>query len=151
MTQPALLSLPCSCCLPCQVRPVEGYQDTYVLAEFEIEDKPELQPIIPPTPPNTTTPRGWHPRALPPVEPLAAAAQSSTEQVAAAAAAPGDVISDLLILYTPAVLAKYTSLEAFTADALGGVDKANSAYKNSGINLQLNTMGVRQVRLLPGC
>jgi hypothetical protein len=139
-----------------QVRPVEGQADTYLLLEYEIEDTPELPPVYAPTSSPPTGRRGWHAKSLPAA--VTPAGQSDPE-VSAMAISSEPVLSDLLIVYTPGVLAAYAksvvangglaadAINALTADAVGAVDKANSAYKNSAINLQLNTVGVRQVRM----
>lgn len=137
-----------------QVRPIDGQADTYLLLEYEIEDTPELPPIYAPTSSPPTGRWGWHAKSLPAA---ANPAGESEPEVSAMAISSEPVLSDLLIVYTPGVLAAYArsvvanggvaadAINALTADAVGAVDKANSAYKNSAINLQLNTVGVRQV------
>jgi len=124
-----------------------------MLAEFDIVDTEELEPLEPPkrltaTPSAAAGRRGRRGGAFwnAGVEPLAAE-PVATPTAAVATTAADPILSDLLILYTPEALTATGSLEALMADAVGAMDKANAAYKNSAINLQLNTVGVRQVRI----
>lgn len=51
----------------------------------------------------------------------------------------------LLSRFTPKVVAAKGSVDAVLADGVGAMDKANAAYLNSQIPLQLNAVAMRQV------
>lgn len=122
-----------------------------MLAEFDIVDTQELPPVYPPESPAATAsaPGGRRGGAFwnAGVESLAAepAVTATPADVAA-----GPILSDLLIVFTPGAVTARGSLEALMADAVGAMDKLNAAYMNSAINLQLNAVAVRQVRVAFG-
>jgi hypothetical protein len=51
----------------------------------------------------------------------------------------------MLCSYTPQVVTAKGSIDAVLADGVGAMDKANAAYLNSQIPLQLNAVAMRQV------
>lgn len=53
---------------------------------------------------------------------------------------------DVLVVYTAAVASRVGGVEAMNAKARENIARTNKAYADSGVNVQLNLVGVRQVR-----
>ncbi len=86
---------------------------------------------------------------LPPEGPnphIATAGETSTTSSSTAPSTAASVITqDVLLLYTPAAALANGGTAAMETKALNAVAAANSAYANSGVNAQLNVVGIRQI------
>lgn len=56
------------------------------------------------------------------------------------------IVHDVLVVYTAAFASRVGGVEATNAMARENIARTNKAYSDSGVNVQLNLVGVRQVR-----